>query len=159
MSIGAAQSGFGAAVRTVDHNGTKITVVDYTGTSFDTGSFPPGYKPELAFATNADIAVVGIGQAWVESVLDAGPGHSLADDARFKALLDRAGSDNIAVSFVDVAAIRGLLEPIAQQTMPADSWAYYAREIQPYLKPLDALISTGRKDGTLDRGVTILTAH
>jgi uncharacterized protein DUF3352 len=158
LAIGAPSQG--AEVRTVDHNGTKITVLDFSKSpSFSAGSFPAGYKPELALATNADISVIGIGQAWVESVLDAGPGHSLADDARFKALLDRAGSDNIAVAFVDIAAIRGLLEPLAQQSMPADSWAYYAKEIQPYLKPLDALIGTGRKDGTLDRGVTIVTAH
>jgi hypothetical protein len=158
MEIGAQSQG--ATVRTVDHNGTKITVLDFSNSpSFSTGSLPPGYKPEIAFATNADVAVVGIGQAWVESVLDAGPGQSLADDARFKALLDRAGSDNIAVAFVDLAAIRTLLEPVIQPTMPADSWAYYVREIQPYLRPLDALISTGRKDGSLDRGVTIITAH
>ena len=35
--------------------------------------------------------------------------------------------------------------------------AFYTREIQPYLEHVDALIGTGRKDGTLDRGVTILT--
>jgi hypothetical protein len=158
LQLGAASQG--AAVRSVDHNGTKITVIDFSGSpSFNAASMPPGYKPELALAANGDIAVVGIGQAFVEAVLDSGPGHSLGDDARFKALLDRAGADNLAVTFVDVAQIRGLIEPLAQQSVPADAWAYYAREIEPYLKPFDALIATGRKDGSLDRGVTIITAH
>src|SRR6188472_3272811 len=77
---------------------------------------------------------------------------SSADDPRFKGLLGRVGPENIGASFLDLAAVRGLIEPIAQQALPADKWAYYTKEIQPYLKPLDALISAIRKDGGLDRG-------
>ena len=63
------------------------------------------------------------------------------------------------MGFVDVAAIRGLIEPVAQAHAPADTWAYYVREIQPYLKPLDAVISNVRKDGANDRSTGALTAH
>jgi hypothetical protein len=48
---------------------------------------------------------------------------------------------------------------MAQAVAPADQWAYYIREIQPYLKPLDAVISNVRKDGGLDRSTNILKAH
>jgi hypothetical protein len=150
-------SSAGLTSRTVDHNGTKVTVVDLTAATVGSTPLPPGYKAEIAWAANADIAVVGYGEAFVDAVLDAGPGHSLADDARFKGLLDRVGSENIALTFLDIKAVRGLLEPLAQASAPADAWAQYTKSIQPYLQPIDALISSGRKDGSNDRGVTVIT--
>ena len=150
-------SSAGLTSRTVDHNGTKVTVVDLTAATVGSTPLPPGYKAEIAWAANADIAVVGYGEAFVDAVLDAGPGHSLADDARFKGLLDRVGSENIALTFVDIKAVRGLLEPLAQASAPADAWTQYTKSIQPYLQPIDALISSGRKDGSNDRGVTVIT--
>jgi hypothetical protein len=63
------------------------------------------------------------------------------------------------MGFVDIAAIRSLIEPLAQSAAPPDAWAYYVREIQPYLKPLDAVVSNVRKDGANDRSTGVLTAH
>lgn len=145
----------GVSSRSVDHGGTHVTVVDLSGAGVN--GLPPGTKPEIAWAANADIAVIGYGEAFVEAVLDAGPGHSLADDARFKGLVERAGTDNIALTFLDIKAVRALLEPLAKASAPADAWSQYTQYIQPYLQPIDALISTGRKDGSIDRGVTIIT--
>ena len=150
-------SSAGVTSRTVDHNGTKVTVVDLTAATVGSTPLPAGYKAEIAWAANADIAVVGYGEAFVNAVLDAGPGHSLADDARFKGLLDRVGSENIALTFLDIKAVRTLLEPLAQANAPADAWTQYTKYIQPYLQPIDALISSGRKDGSNDRGVTVIT--
>lgn len=158
LALGGGSSGI--ATRTEDHNGTKVTIIDLSGVpGIVSAGLPPGYKPEFAWASNADVAVVGYGSAFVEAVLDAGPGKSLADDARFKALLGRVGADNLGMSFVDIAAIRAFVEPLAQGAVPADKWAQYVKEIQPYLKPLDAVISTVRKDGSLDRSTNMLTAH
>ena len=47
--------------------------------------------------------------------------------------------------------------PIIQATAPADVWTQYTQHLQPFLQPIDALISTGRKDGSNDRGVTVIT--
>jgi hypothetical protein len=124
-----------------------------------TAGLPPGYKAEFAWAANKDVVVIGYGSSFVNAVLDAGPGTSLADDARFKALLGRVGADNLGMSFIDIAAIRALVEPLAQSAAPADAWATYVREIQPYLKPLDAVVSNVRKDGANDRGTGTFTAH
>ncbi|HLO35089.1 MAG TPA: hypothetical protein VK194_03370, partial [Candidatus Deferrimicrobium sp.] len=158
LALGGANSGI--ATRTEDHNGTKITILDVSGMpGVSTSGLPPGYKAELAWATNADVTVLGYGSGFVAAVLDSGAGNSLRDDARFKALLDRVGADNVGVTFVDLAAIRSLLEPLVQGEIPADKWTYYTTEIQPYLKPLDALISSTRKDGGLDRGTGVFTAH
>jgi len=150
----------GISTRTEDHNGTKITILDLSAMPGMRGAvLPPGYKPEFAWATNANVTVMGYGSNFVAAVLDAGPGNSLADDARFKGLLGRVGTDNIGATFVDLAAIRGLIEPLMQTQVPADKWSYYTKEIQPYLKPIDAIVSTIRKDGGLDRGTGAFTAH
>jgi Protein of unknown function (DUF3352) len=152
--------GSGIATRTEDHNGTKITIIDLSGMpGASTAGLPPGYKAEFAWATKADVTVLGYGASFVAAVLDAGPGNSLADDARFKGLLGRVGADNMGIAFLDIAAIRALVEPLVQTQAPADKWTYYTTEIQPYLKPLDAVISAIRKDGGLDRGTGAFTAH
>jgi peptide/nickel transport system substrate-binding protein len=54
---------------------------------------------------------------------------------------------------------RALLEPIGQAQMPADKWTHYTTEIQPYLEPLDAVISAIHNDGGIDRGTAAFTAH
>ncbi len=150
----------GVTLRTEDHAGTKISIVDFSGMAGANAlGLPAGYKPELAWATNADVTVVGYGRDFVASVLDSGPGNSLADDARFKALLGRVGAENTSASFVDVAAIRSLVEPIAKSMVPADRWAYYETDIKPYLAPFDALIQATRKDGQLDRSSGLVTVH
>ena len=150
----------GATTRTEDHDGTKVTILDLSAVPGMTSSgLPPGYKPEFAWAVNKDVVVIGYASSFVKAVLDAGPSTSLADDARFKALLGRVGADNLGMSFIDIAAIRGLIEPLAQAAAPADAWAFYIKEIQPYLKPLDAVISNVSKDGANDRSTGALTAH
>jgi hypothetical protein len=150
----------GITTRSEDHNGTKVTILDFSAApGMSTAGLPAGYKPEFAWAANKDVVVIGYGGSFVNAVLDAGPGSSLADDPRFKGLLGRVGSDNLGLGFVDITAIRGLIEPLAQAQAPADAWAYYVKEIQPYMKPLDAVISSIHKDGANDRSTGALTAH
>jgi hypothetical protein len=150
----------GITTRSEDHNGTKVTIIDFSAMpGMSTAGLPPGYKPEFAWAANKDVVVMGYGASFVNAVLDAGPGSSLADDARFKALLGRVGADKLGMGFIDIAAIRGLIEPLVQAQAPADAWAQYVKEIQPYLKPLDAVISSSRKDGANDRSTGALTAR
>ena len=149
----------GIASRSEDHNGTKITILDLSGMAGANMGLPPGYKAEIAWATNADVAVIGYGSAFVKEVLDAGPGRSLGDDARFKGLLAKVGPENLGVVFADIVAIRAKIEPLVQAQAPAEAWTKYATDVQPYLAPLDALISGIRKDNGLDRGTGALTVH
>jgi hypothetical protein len=71
----------------------------------------------------------------------------------------RVGVENISTTFVDVAALRKLIEPLVQASAPADKWAMYVKEIQPYLAPFDAVISAVHKDGSTDRGTGLVTVH
>jgi hypothetical protein len=149
LVLGGGQAGL--QLRDVQHGDATVTVIDFSEAAGSSVDLPPGYKPEIAYAVTNDIVVIGYGQAWVEAVLDAGPGPSLADDARYKELLKRVGEENLGVTFVDVTAVRGLLEPLVRAELPADQWATYEREIVPYIVHLDAVVSSSRKDGDLDR--------
>ncbi|HET9347076.1 MAG TPA: DUF3352 domain-containing protein [Candidatus Limnocylindrales bacterium] len=148
----------GVEIRDVPHGDATITVVDFgeaAGASVD--ELPPGYKPEIAYAVTPELVVIGYGQAFVESVLDAGPGPSLADDARVSGLLDRVAEENLGFAFLDVRSIREALEPLLREDMSADEWAYYETEIKPFLLPFDALAGSVRRDGDLDRGSSVIT--
>jgi hypothetical protein len=158
LSVAGANSGL--VTRDEDHNGTKITVVDLSAMpGMSTSDLPPGYKAELAWATNKDVTVLGYGRDFVASVLDAGPGTSLADDSRFTGLLARVGTENITAAFVDVTAIRELVEAIAKPQVPAAEWTRYETDIRPYLEPFDAVIQATRKDGGTDRVSSLITVH
>ena len=58
--------------------------------------------------------MIGYGQSFVESVLDAGPGPSLADDARVSALVKRVGEENLGFTFLDVRRARELFEALSR---------------------------------------------
>lgn len=140
----------GIEIRDVQHGDTTISIIDFSQAATGSG-LPPEVKPEIAYAVTDEVVVIGYGEAWVKSVLDAGPGASLADDARYKAHLARVGEQNIGVSFVDIDAVRQLVEPLVEEQIPAEQWDFYETEILPYVAPFDALISGARKDGDLDR--------
>ena len=141
----------GLEIRDVAHGDATVTIIDFGEAASGAGQLPPGFKAEIAYAVTDEIVVIGYGEEWVKSVLDAGPGPSLADDARYKALLDRVGEENLGVSFIDITAIRELIEPFVREKLPADEWATYQREVFPYLVAFDAFVSGARKDGDLDR--------
>jgi hypothetical protein len=152
-----AGQGAGIELRDVQHGSTTVTVLDFTQAAGANAGLPPGVKAELAFAVRDDVVVVGYGEAWVNSILDAGPGTSLADNERFKALLKRVGEENIGLSFVDINGIREVVEPLAKEDVDAENWAFYQREILPYVEHLDAFISSAKVDGDIDRLFQALT--
>jgi hypothetical protein len=147
--LGGGQAGI--KLRDEKHGDATVTIIDFSAAMASSGGVPPGVKAEIAYTVTDDIVVLGYGQSFVNAVLDAGPGPSLADDARFKGLLDRVGKENLGLTFVDVQGIRGLVEPLAKGLVKADEWAFYEKEILPYLSHLDALVSSARVDGDIDR--------
>lgn len=156
LLIAGSQSGI--ETRDIDHNGATITVVDFSSLAESIGStLPPGVKAELAYTVTPEVVVIGYGEAFVTSVLDAGPGPSLADDGRVTELVKRTGEENLGTTFIDMVAIRDLVEPLIRDKAPADQWAVYEREIRPYLLPFDAVASGARNDGDLDRLTQVVT--
>jgi hypothetical protein len=141
----------GLTMRDEKHGDATVTTIDFGGAMAASGGVPPGVKAEIAYTVTDDIVVIGYGATFVNAVLDAGPGPSLADDTRFKGLVSRVGSENLGLSFVDVQAIRGLVEPLVKPLVPEAQWATYQTEIVPYISHFDALVSGGRIDGGINR--------
>ena len=52
---------------------------------------------------------------------------------------------------------RPVSEPLVKNVAPADKWAYYEKEIRPYVLPFDAIVSGSRVDGDLDRLTQVVT--
>lgn len=149
--------GAGLEIRDVPHGDTTISVIDFSAAAGGAAAdLPPGYKMEIAYAVTPDVVAFGYGEAWVASVLDANGATSLAGTPRYQDLLKRVGEENLGVTFVDVTAIREILEPLAKAEMDPDEWAFYEREVKPYLLPFDAVISSAVKDGGVDHLVQSL---
>jgi hypothetical protein len=156
IAFGGGQAG--VTLRDVPYGNTTITVVDFSNASgMSADQLPPGYEAEIAYAVTDDVVVIGYGQAFVESVLDTGPGPSLADDSRVASLVDRVGAENLGLTFVDVRAVRELLETVAAADVPTEEWNEYIKEYQPFLLPFDAFVSSTREDGDLNRIQAIQT--
>jgi Protein of unknown function (DUF3352) len=142
--------GAGLEVRDVPHGDTTISVIDFSAAAGGSGALPPGVKAEVAYAVTPEVVAFGYSEAWVASVLDAEGATSLAGTPRYQELLKRVGEENLGVTFIDVTAIRELLEPLMKPDLSVDDWAFYEREIKPYLLPFDAVISSSVKDGGVD---------
>jgi Protein of unknown function (DUF3352) len=169
-NLGGAQ--YGISVREEQHAGTTITIIDL-GSAEDlaamagllggvsvpddvTSELPDG-NVEIAYAAPDGLIVIGSSPDFVKHVLDAGAGQSLADDARYSGLVDRVGAEHTAVSFVDIAAVRGLLEGyLTEEATPAEQ-AEYEESIKPFLTPFDAFVGASVVGGDLDQQHAIVT--
>jgi len=167
LQLGGAQAGI--TVRDEPYNGETITVLDL-GTlrdlaglagalggdlPTDSGSLPEG-RIQIAYVATDAVIAIGSSAEFIKHVLDAGAGASLADDARFSGLIGRVDAQHSGVSFLDLAAIRGLVEA-AMSTATPEERAQYEESIKPFLIPFDALISTGAVGGELDQMHTVIT--
>ena len=163
--IGLGGGQVGATIRDEPYAGTTITIVDLgdaaalagmagLGSGAATIPLPAGHV-ELAFAITDKVVVLGSGPGFVKHVLDTSSTTSLASNARYKALVDRAGS-GAGGSFVDIAAIRGLVEGAIASAGPA-AVAAYEKDIKPYLAPFDAMYASGSVGGDLTSSTILIT--
>lgn len=161
----------GITVREEDHNGTTVTIIDLgsaqdlagmagglSGVPVDPSMTPglPEGSIEIAFAATDDVVVIGSGPDFVKSALDAGAGSSLADEARYQDLVARVGSEHTGVTFVDIAAIRGIVEGFLADAPAADR-AEYEESIKPFLTPFDAFVAASTVGGETDGQHTVIT--
>jgi hypothetical protein len=152
----------GIVVREETYAGQTITIVDFGDIGERLGSgvapgLPTGLEGriEVAYTATDGAVIVGSGPGFVRSAIDAGPGKSLAEDARYRGLVDRVGAQNAGVSFLDMTAMRELLEQLAIDN--GMDMAEYEREYKPYLLPFDALISANLVGGDVDHGRALIT--
>jgi hypothetical protein len=168
-TLGGAQ--YGITVREEQYAGTTITIVDL-GTAADLGALagglgglpipsgaptnlPTGHI-EIAYAAPDGAVIIGSSPVFVRHALDAAAGQSLADDARFTALVGRVGAAHTAISYVDIAAVRGLVEGQLGKATPKER-ADYEESVKPFLTPFDAFVGATVTGGALDQQHAIIT--
>lgn len=165
IEIGA--SGAGVAFRDETYGDATITTVDLSGLGpllsaaaggaglpapTDPGSAVPS-SLKLVYSVTDQVVVLGADPTFVKAVLDARTGDSLAKNARFSALVGKAAAQNARLAWLDVAAIRDLVE----KALPADARTKYEADVKPYLLPLDAIVSTSSIGNDFDRSTMILS--
>jgi hypothetical protein len=166
LQLGGAQAG--VTIRDEQYQGETITVIDLGDLRdlaamaggvgplpTDPSSLPEG-RAQIAYVATDEVIAIGSSADFIKHVLDAGAGASLADDARYTDLLGRVDGENTGVTFVDIAAIRGL----AEAAMPGatdQQRAEYEESIKPFLTPFNALISTGAVSLELVETHTLIT--
>lgn len=150
--------------REIPYAGTTITVLDLSGLAGLAGTLGAMLPDELeelgralpelrlAYAVTDGVVAIGLDEAFVEAVLDAPAGPRLADDARFAALLGRAGDRASALVWADAAALR----TFAAAAVPAESRSALEGDWMPYLAPLEAVVGTLVPGDDLDRGTFIV---
>ena len=117
-------------------------------------ALPTGHV-ELAYAITDQVVVIGSGPEFVKHVLDTTAATSIASTDRYKALVGRIGN-GIGTAFVDIAAIRGLIESALASADPS-AVAAYEQDVKPFLAPFDALIASGSVKGDVASSKVIVT--
>jgi hypothetical protein len=158
----------GITIRDETYNGQTITIVDLGslrtlagmagamgGLPAEPGDLPDGHV-EIAYVATDQVVVIGSSPDFVKHVLDAGAGASLADDARYQGLLARVDANHTALNFVDITAIRQLVEGALAGASTADR-AEYEESIKPFLVPFDAVIASGAVGTSADQGRGVIT--
>jgi hypothetical protein len=135
-----------AKVTTEDHGGATITTISLNDVSSLLPSSDQGAADALrsvdasiSYTISNGLVVVGVGgDGFVKAVLDTKAGSSLADQARYKTALDRAGAENVASAYVDIHAIVGAVE----EYIPASDKTSFDTGTKPYLEPLEAVAAS-----------------
>jgi hypothetical protein len=153
----------GITIRDEPYGSGTITTIDLGeasrfGTQGDVSilpNLPVSGHVEISFTVQDGLVIVGAGPAWVKSIVDVKPGSSLADQARYRAAMDRVGARNAASFYLDISAIRKLIEPLAA----GQPGSNYATDVKPYLEPFDILAGASRtSDGkTVSRYILTVT--
>ena len=161
----------GLTVTDEDYAGTTVTTIDLGSLAdlaamagslsgeelpVDPGTIPSDEHVTIAYAATDQVVVIGSSTAFVKSVLDAGPGPSLADDSRFQATIGRVGAEHTGVSYVDIAAVRTLIESYLDEAS-AEERAEYEESVKPFLTPFDTFGAANVVGGDVNETHAIIT--
>lgn len=158
-----AGGGSGITVKDETYGDATITTVDLG----NLGNLMPGQATggaldglgsglgdvKIAYAVTDGAVVLAADPAFVKAVIDARNGPSLATNDRFSTALGKADKSNASLAWLDVAAIRSLIEG----QIPAADRTDYEANVKPYLAPLDSVLGTSAPGSDVDRGTFILS--
>ena len=151
----------GLSVEEADVDGVTVTTIRWDDPNV-AGEGPMGSPTSVVveYAVTDDRALIGLGDGFVARVLALDEGDSLASEPRFvDAVAELGGADNAGVAWLDLTgtreAVEGALGPMMTMMDPE---GLYASEVQPWLLPLDRLVSVSRLEGDVlvQRGALIV---
>jgi len=157
----------GLTVTDEDHGGTTVTTIDLGTLSSLAGlageaapvtpeGIPADAHVTISYAATDEVVVIGTSADFVKAVLDAGPGPSLADDARYQSAVGRVGAEHTGVAYVDIAGARTLIEShLAEAT--AEERAEYEESIKPFLTPFDVFAAANTVGGEVNESHAVVT--
>jgi uncharacterized protein DUF3352 len=137
----------GVSVSREEVNGTTVTTIrwDAPNGGGDVVSGPSGVSVE--YALTDDRVLVGVGEAFVRRALALDAADSLASVERYTAAVaEMGGSTNVGVTWLDLAGLRAALQPLLTAADPHMA-TMYETTVEPWLEPLDAVVSVRRVDG------------
>ena len=112
--------------------GVEVTSIRFMTTTPTFGS-DAGHRGVIQYAMDGERVLIGVGDRFVGRALQLAPGDSLANDARYRAAIDRfGGDDNMGAFFLDLVGLREAVESAAGEMLPPE----YTTEVQQYLEPL-----------------------
>lgn len=135
-----AGAGSDITIRDEPYGDGQITIVDL-GNLADLAALsgqelpaPAEGRVEIAYTVQQGLAIVGVGDGFVKSILDTTQASSLAGQEQYKATLERAGKTNSSQMYVDLTGVREFVERL----LPADQRGTYERDVKPYVEPFAA---------------------
>ena len=105
----------------------------------------------LQVTVTDDRAIIGLGEAFVGRVLELGEADSLAAQPRYAdAVAELGPTSNAGVAWMDLAGTRTAIETaLAPMLEMMDPDGAYESVVQPWLVPLDRMVSVSVLDGEL----------
>jgi hypothetical protein len=144
----------GITVETRDAGGEKITSIRWIDPNAVDPAMPsPVDLSEgvvVEWTVTEDRALIGVGDQFVERVLDLDPADSLAIQARYADAIDElGGASNAGATWLDLRGIRLAVESAVGTSADEATMEFYTTEIAPWLEPLDRVVGIARLESEL----------
>lgn len=126
---------------------TTIRWADPSAEPMEGMPIPTGVSVQVT--VTEDRALIGLGEAFVGRVLELDAGDSLASEPRYAdAIAEMGPVSNAGVAWLDLAGARAALEEALGPMLETfDPEGAYESEVQPWLLPLDRLVTVTVLDG------------
>ena len=143
----------GVSIDEADVAGTTVTTIRWQDpNAADVEVFAaPLEGISIQVALTDDRALLGLGESFVDRVLELDPADSLASEPRFAdAVADLGPAANVGVAWIDLAGLRESIEAAVEPMLGfLDPESAYETEVQPWLLPLDRAVTVTHLEGDL----------
>lgn len=142
----------GVSVSEDEIAGATVTTVrweDPSGAEMEGMPVPTGVA--IQYTVTDDRALIGIGETFVARVLELDAEDSLATNPRFTDAIDElGGATNAGATWLDLAGTRqAIMSAVTDWIGVMDPEGTFEREIEPWLLPLDRMVTVTVLDGDL----------